>query len=100
MNSLSASQLNVENSVFVACQQLLGLASNAWSAEQLAVLGTVAKQVYSSGVANLSDANIASLNSILLGYSSAELAQLNFGKLSSVSALGALDAWTADQVSS
>ncbi len=99
LSSLSASQLNVEDSVFVACQQLLGSASNGWSSEQLASLVAVAKSVYPTGLVSLSDANIASLNSILLGYSSSELAQLNFGQLSSISALGALSAWTADQVS-
>jgi len=85
--------------VFVTCQQLLGSASNGWSSEQLASLVAVARSVYPTGLASMSDANIASLNSILLGYSNSELAQLKFGQLSSISALGALNAWTADQVS-
>jgi len=98
LKSLSTSQLNVETSVFTSCQQLLGSASNGWSTEQLLVLVGVAKEVYPGGLEVLSDSQIASLNSILLGFSSSELAKLNFGQLSSISALGALNDWTADQV--
>lgn len=99
LNSLSTTYLGSISTIeFSACQTLLGGASNGWSSAQLSTLGTIAKTIYSGGVGTMSDSDISSLNSILLGYSSAELAQLVFTSLSSISALGALTGWTTDQV--
>jgi len=77
---------------------LLGNTLNGWSASQRATLVTTVKSIYSSGIATIPDASIASLNSIILGFSSKELAQLVLTTTSSISKLGALSDWTADQV--
>jgi hypothetical protein len=78
--------------------RLLGNTLNVWSPSQRATLVTTVKSIYSSGIATIPDASIASLNSIILGFSSKELAQLVFTTTSSISKLGALSDWTADQV--
>lgn len=77
---------------------LLGSASNYWSTEQLSTLATIAKSKYSNNIGSIPDADIASLNSILQGFSASELAQLVFTSTSSISTLGALSDWTETQV--
>lgn len=54
--------------------------------------------MYSSGIETISDANIVSLTSILLGFTSVELAKLQFTTMSSINALGSIKGWTSDQV--
>lgn len=49
---------------------------------------------YYGSASNISDRNIQSLNSILIGFSSNDLASLNFSSINSISTLGALSAWT------
>lgn len=77
---------------------LLGSASNYWSTEQLSTLATIAKSKHSNNIGSIPDADIASLNSILQGFSAIELAQLVFTSTSSISTLGALSDWTETQV--
>ena len=55
-------------------------------------------QKYSNNITSIPDADIASLNSILLGFSASELAQLVFTTTDGISALGTLTGWSADQV--
>ena len=55
-------------------------------------------QIYSNNVSAISDSDIAKVNSIFLGLPSVDLSRLVFHSMSSLSTLGALSEWTADQV--
>lgn len=99
LNSLTTTQLNtISNNDFTSCQTVLGLASNSWSTNQLSTLATKAKSVYSNNVASISDSNLISLNSILIGFSTTDLGNLVFTSTNSIQALGSLNGWSTDQV--
>ena len=99
LNSLTANQLStLTNTEFTSCQTLLGDASNAFSSDQLAVLVNTAKSINNNNVGSISDSDIASLNAILLGFSSTDLSQLVFTSITSISAIGSLTGWTSSQV--
>jgi len=99
ISSLTAAQLStLSTSNFSSCQTLIGLASNSWSSSQLAVLAATAISLYTSP-SQISDANIAALNSVLLGFTQTQLSQLVFTSTTSISALGALSGWSSAQLS-
>lgn len=117
LNSLTTAQLAaISLSDFYSCQTLLGLSTNLWSANQLATLASLAKSVrklnlkiliqkliilnlkyYGMG-SNISDSNIAALNSIMQGFNSSDLRNLSFTSATSISALGTLNGWSTTQV--
>ena len=98
LNSIQPSLLEkISTSDFVNCQQLLGRSNNYWSSSQLAVLVAKAKQIYPD-FSKISDADIAELNAICLGFDNIDLANLRFKAMSSTRALGALSSWTSSQV--
>lgn len=98
VTSLTSSQLQtLTGTEFYKCQTLLGSSSNSWSSAQLSVLASTAKTFYTSASA-ISDKNITALNSIMVGFSSSDLAQLTFTTTTSIGALGALNGWSSDQV--
>ena len=49
-------------------------------------------------MSTIPNGDIAKINSMFLGFGSSDLSQLNMTAMSSLSALGTLNAWTADQV--
>lgn len=99
LNALTVDQLgNILVSDFKSCQTVLGLSSNSWSSEQLATLATTAKSAYSNNVATISDSNLISLNSILLGLSDTDIASLVFSNTNSIQTLGSLTGWSSSQV--
>lgn len=100
VTSLTSSQLQtLTGTEFYKCQTLLGSSSNSWSSAQLSVLASTAKTFYTSASA-ISDKNITALNSIMVGFSSSDLAILTFTTTTSIGALGALNGWSSDQLNS
>lgn len=53
---------------------------------------------YYVSASSISDTNIAALNSIMLGFSTADLSTLVFSSTTSITALGALSGWSTAQV--
>ncbi len=100
LSSISANVLaTLSTTEFYKCQTLLGSSNIAWSSSQLATLVAKAKQAYPD-LSQISDTNIAQLNAIWLGFDASDLALLKFNALSSISALGALTAWSSTQLTS
>jgi len=99
LNQLTTTQLAaISLADFISCQTLLGYSSNSWSLTQAQTLAGTAKTYYGSA-ANISDTNIAALNSIMVGFASTDLSNLVFSTTTSIGALGALSGWTTAQLS-
>ena len=98
VTSLTVAQLStLTTNEFYKCQTLLGTSTNQWSSAQLTQLATIAKSLYGSA-SSISDTNITALNTIMVGFSSTDLATLTFTTTTSIGALGALSGWSTDQV--
>ena len=99
LSSLTASDLStLSQSEFTNCMSLYSTYS--WSSTQSAALVTLMKANYSGGVSSIPEGDLAYYSTFLIGLTTTELQSLTITSLNTINALGLVNKWSNDQLTS